>query len=159
DRGILVEQGTHDDLMAAGGLYARLYEEEHRPTAAGAPGAWHAERLRRVPLFADLSVEVLAAIDRQLQLERSAASDTIIHQGEFGDKMYLLDRGHVEVVLRRGSEEYRLNTLREGDYFGEIALLHETQRTATVRALRPVRVLTLSSADLRRLIAQAPELV
>ena len=158
DRGLLVEQGTHAELMAAGGLYARLYAEQHSGILAGSAALRQVDRLRRVPLFAALPVEVLAAIDRELQLERYASGDTIIRQGEAGNKLYLLDRGRVEVIIERGSSDYRLNVLSESDYFGEIALLHETPRTATVRALGPVQVLTLDKADFQKLFQQVPDI-
>jgi ATP-binding cassette subfamily B protein len=157
DRGLLVEQGTHAELMAARGLYARLYEEQQGALAAGVAPTIEASRLRRVPLFADLPLEALAAITSRLEIERYAPGDTIIRQGDVGDKLYLIDRGQVEISAHDGaSPEQHLNTLHEGDYFGEIALLLDIPRTATVRALSPVQVLTLSKADFRLLVERLP---
>jgi ABC-type multidrug transport system fused ATPase/permease subunit len=159
DRGVLVEQGTHDELMAARGLYARLYEEQQGAMAAGVQPTLDANRLRRVPLFADVPPEGLAAIASRLQLERYAPGDTIIHQGDVGDKLYLIDRGQVEVTAHNGTAaERQINTLHEGDYFGEIALLMDVPRTATVRALGPVQLLTLTKADFRTLVDRVPSM-
>ncbi len=157
DRGVLVEQGSHDELMAAGGLYARLYEEQYGASQAGVPQNMQTARLRRVPLFNELPPEILAAIASRLQLERFADGDTIIHQGDIGDKFYMLDRGQVEVMHHNGQpEERQLNTLHEGDYFGEIALLLDIPRTASVRALGPVQALSLTKADFRAIVERAP---
>ncbi|HLH26421.1 MAG TPA: ABC transporter transmembrane domain-containing protein [Chloroflexota bacterium] len=155
--GVLVEQGTHAELMAARGLYARLYEEQQGAALAGVATTVEASRLRRVPLFADLPPEALAAIASRLELERYAPGDTIIRQGDLGDKLYLVDRGQVEVTVNNGPMgEQRLNSLHEGDYFGEIALLLDIPRTASVTALGPVQLLSLSKADFRQLVERLP---
>src|SRR5579883_198776 len=155
--GVLVEQGTHAELMAARGLYARLYEEQQGAALAGVATTVEASRLRRVPLFADLPPEALAAIASRLELERYAPGDTIIRQGDLGDKLYIVDRGQVEVTVNNGPMgEQRLNSLHEGDYFGEIALLLDIPRTASVTALGPVQLLSLSKADFRQLVERLP---
>ena len=99
DRGVLVEQGNHDALMAAGGLYARLYDEQYGAQQAGVTPTLQANRLRRVPLFADLPLEALTAIAAHLTPERFAEGDTIVQQGDVGDKLYLIERGRVEVTV------------------------------------------------------------
>jgi ATP-binding cassette, subfamily B, bacterial len=155
--GVLVEQGTHAELMAAPGLYARLYEEQQGAVLAGVGTSIEATRLRRVPLFSDLPADALAAIAGRLELERFAPGDTIIQQGDLGDKLYLIDRGQVEVTAHNGpAGEQHLNTLHEGDYFGEIALLLDVPRTASVSALGPVQLLTLSKGDFRQLVDRLP---
>jgi ATP-binding cassette, subfamily B, bacterial len=157
DRGVLVEEGTHAQLMAAQGLYARLYEEQQGAAVAGVQTTVEAHRLRRVPLFADLPAEALVAIAGRMEMERYAPGDTIIQQGDVGDKLFMLDRGQVEVTVHNGEgSEHHLNTLHEGDYFGEIALLLDVPRTASVRALGPVQALTLSKADFRTLVDRLP---
>jgi ATP-binding cassette subfamily B protein len=157
--GVLVEQGTHAELMAARGLYARLYEEQQGAALAGVVPSIEASRLRRVPLFADLPPEALAAIASRLVLERFAPGDTIIRQGDLGDRLYLIDRGQVEVTAHNGpTGAQHLNTLHEGDYFGEIALLLDIPRTASVNALGPVQLLSLSKADFRQLVERLPDI-
>jgi ATP-binding cassette subfamily B protein len=157
DRGVLVEQGTHAELMAARGLYARLYEEQMGALAAGVEPTVQASRLQRVPLFADLPPETLAAVSSRLEMERFADGDTIIRQGDIGDKLYLIDRGQVEVLAHDSTtDDHPLNTLHEGDYFGEIALLLDVPRTATVRALGAVQLLALTKADFRTLVERLP---
>ncbi|MBX5491989.1 MAG: ATP-binding cassette domain-containing protein [Chloroflexi bacterium] len=160
DRGTLVEQGTHEQLLAARGLYARLYEEQQGGPALAPAASVEVHRLRRVPLFADLPPEALAAIAQRLVAERYAPGDVIIRQGDVGDKLYLIDRGQVEVTVQHGpaAPEQPLNTLHAGDYFGEIALLLDVPRTASVKATTPVQLLALSKADLQALLHRLPGL-
>src|SRR5262249_31098029 len=147
DRGVLVEEGSHDALVAAGGLYARLYEEQYGAQRAGFTPTQQASRLGRVPLFADLPPEALTAIAAQMTQERFAEGDTIIQQGDVGDKLYLIERGRVEVSLPSPLGDQVLDTLHDGDYFGEIALLLDVHRTANVRALGSCSLLVLTKAD------------
>jgi ATP-binding cassette subfamily B protein len=156
DHGVLIEEGSHDALMAAGGLYARLYEEQHGAQQAGITPTLQANRLRRVPLFADLPIEALTAIASHLTPEHAAEGDTIIRQGEVGDKLYLIARGRVEVSLPSPAGDRVLDTLQDGDYFGEIALLLDVPRTANVRAIGPCNLLTLSKADFQTLVQRLP---
>ena len=70
--------------------------------------------------------------------------EAIVRQGEPGEECYLLRSGRVEVVSRNGEDEERnLATLGPGSVFGEAALLTESPRNATVRALEPCELLAL----------------
>jgi cAMP-binding proteins - catabolite gene activator and regulatory subunit of cAMP-dependent protein kinases len=66
--------------------------------------------------------------------------------------------GTADVFVHDGRAEKRVNTLKDGDYFGEFALLTEQPRTATVRAAIPVEVYSLSREDFRALLEQEPSL-
>jgi ATP-binding cassette subfamily B protein len=92
-------------------------------------------------------------------VEHYEPGDVIVRRGDVGDKLYIVNRGQVEVI-RGGSatRERPLALLREGDYFGEAALLRDAPRNATVRARTPVEVYSLSKADFGRLMAAVPPL-
>jgi len=77
-----------------------------------------------------------------------AAGETIVNQGEIGDRFYIIESGSVEIVQERsdGSEE-RLGVRGAGESFGELALLHDAPRSASVRCLTPVDVLTFNRPD------------
>jgi CRP-like cAMP-binding protein len=82
----------------------------------------------------------------------------IIQQGALGETFFLLLEGTVDVVVRRpdGREE-RLDRLSAGQFFGEMALLGDGRRTASVRAAAgPVRVAELGRADFERIIGSSP---
>ena len=88
-----------------------------------------------------------------------APGEIIFRQGDPGDFVYTIIEGQVEVVRAEPEEEERvINRLGPGEYFGEMALVSNAPRTATVRALTPVDALTLARADFTALYAYLPDL-
>jgi ATP-binding cassette subfamily B protein len=160
DRGQVVEHGTHQQLLEQTGLYARLWNEQTSAVAsAGVPSTPDVGRLKHIPLFATLPPADLAGLSRCLHAERYAAGDAIITQGDVGDKLFLLEQGQVEVVASNpAGGERRLATLQGGAYFGEVALVRDVRRTATIRAMTPTLVDTLSKQDFLRELAAVPSL-
>jgi NADH dehydrogenase len=75
----------------------------------------------------------------------------IIRQGEVGRAMYIIQAGRVEVVQQKEGVDTRVAELGPGEHFGEIAVLKDTRRTATVRALEPVTLLRISREETRML--------
>ncbi|WP_286726564.1 cyclic nucleotide-binding domain-containing protein, partial [Pelotomaculum sp. PtaB.Bin117] len=77
----------------------------------------------------------------------------------YGNKFYIIVRGQVEVLkkLADGTER-RLTVLHDGDHFGEIALLRNIPRTATVRARTPCLVLSLQREKFSRILETAPDI-
>jgi len=84
--------------------------------------------------------------------------EVIIRQGNLGDCMYVIQEGEVEVLLERNDDSLSLAVLREGDFFGEMALFDHGVRAATVRALGRVRAITVDKKTLFRSIQQDPSL-
>jgi ABC-type multidrug transport system fused ATPase/permease subunit len=160
DQGRLVEEGTHAELLAAGGLYQRLYETQTAYATAGrSPGGLDPERLRAIPLFAGLGEEELAAVGGRLRAERLPAGAVVVRQGERGDRLYLMGSGQAEaVVTADGGPERRVGLLGEGDFFGEMALLSNETRNATVRTTLPSEVYHLTRGQFERLLEENPGL-
>jgi NADH dehydrogenase len=73
--------------------------------------------------------------------------EAIVTQGEIGDKFYIIEKGRVDVVRQQNGQEIRLATLGPGEYFGEVALLRDVCRTATVRATEPTDVIAIGRGD------------
>lgn len=95
------------------------------------------------------------AVERTERMRRAhfRTGDVIIRQGEIGDRFYIIEDGEVEVLQENETgNSRRVATLRSGDSFGEIALLRDTLRTATVRCLTTVDVVTFSRTDFRALV-------
>lgn len=84
--------------------------------------------------------------------------EVIIRQGEAGNVMYEILDGRVEVLQERDGKEVRLAELTKGDFFGEMAIFEREVRSATVRALGEVRVLTVDKKILLRRISEDPSL-
>ncbi|MFL5241601.1 MAG: cyclic nucleotide-binding domain-containing protein, partial [Gemmataceae bacterium] len=107
------------------------------------------ETLERVPLFQGGDPLFLSQVSMALQPEAAAPGETIIKEGETGSEMYLICRGEVEVVDKTGKV---VATLREGDCFGEVALLLSEPRTATVRAKTQCDLFVLDKTDFSRIL-------
>jgi CRP-like cAMP-binding protein len=84
--------------------------------------------------------------------------ESIVRQGEVGDCMYVIQKGKVKVLTERDGKEIFLMTLEEGEFFGEMAIFEREVRSATVRALGEVRVLTVDQKTFLRRIHQDPSL-
>lgn len=115
--------------------------------------------LRQVPVLTTLSRAVVDDLALRVQLERVPAGTLIVHQGEAGDKLYIVKQGDVEVIARGDDgHDVRVATLSPMDYFGEIALLRDVPRTATVQSRGSVELYSLSRADFQKLLARSDEL-
>jgi len=113
---------------------------------AGAP----LEVLQRVRLFADLDRPELEQIALLFKERRFPAGEAIIREGTGGAAFYVIESGEVTVTI--GGEERA--TLKEGDYFGEIALIDEGARIATVTAATDLCCYGLTLWEFRPLVEE-----
>jgi len=117
-------------------------------------GSDAAAALANTDLFRGLSKRDLARVaDMTKQLD-FAAGQAITEQGEAGGRFYVLLEGEADVVI--GDDV--VNTLKAGDYFGEISLIDRKPRTATILARSLVRTLSLSSWNFRPLLTEHPSI-
>lgn len=115
--------------------------------------------LRAIPMFASVSPEALESI-ASLLIERSFPKHkTIVEEGAPGDYMYIIVEGRVKVTKLSGDgREKILELLEQGDFFGEMSLLDDAPRSASVKAMSAVRILALARNDFIRLLARSPDL-
>jgi uncharacterized protein YhbP (UPF0306 family) len=106
-------------------------------------------------VFRDLPREEVETVAAKLQTIQVAAGDTIVRQGAPADKFFIIVDGEVEVDVEDGGEPRRLATLSSGQFFGEMAILHDTPRLATVRALEPTTLFAMERDAFRGLVAQS----
>ena len=106
------------------------------------------DSLRAIPLFSGLRDDDLAPIADLLIERRFPKHKTIVEEGLAGDYMYVIREGRVQVSkLSDDGREKILEFLDAGDFFGEMSLLDDAPRSASVRALSDARILALSRAD------------
>ena len=103
--------------------------------------------LGQVPIFAACPPAFIKAIVTRLQTAICVDGENIFRKGDAGAKIYFVKRGSAEVVLENGK---CVATFGEGSFFGEIALVSDVPRTATVRATTDCTLLTLSRNDLEQ---------
>lgn len=118
------------------------------------------EALGRSALFAHVSPEALAACAASLRVRRYRRGETIFHQGDPGDSLYIVESGSVKIVLPspEGEEGAIIATLGRGDFFGELALLDGAPHSATAVAGEPVSALILQQAVFAELLETQPGL-
>src|SRR2546425_919557 len=112
---------------------------------------WHT--VAKLPLFASLDASRIAEIAGMLKREVVPEHYVVVRRGEPADAMFFIMVGQVEVDVQ--PHPIRLG---RGQYFGEIALLHDTVRTATVTSVSECQLLALDVADFRRLLDAHPDL-
>jgi CRP-like cAMP-binding protein len=132
------------------GTFDRLLAEEIRAPAFG-PTMQALVELREIPVFSGLDSEQLHDVLEHGAFTIAAPGDTLVAEGEPGDAFYAIVSGRAEVV-RDGRV---LNTLLAGAYFGEVALLRDVPRTATVVARSPMRLFRLDRAGFDLVIGDA----
>ncbi len=114
--------------------------------------------LRSVSILAELDPADATSLERLARRRAFAAGDVIVSESERGDALYVLLEGKVKVVLYGESgREVILSIFKEpGDFFGEMSLLDDEPRSATVLAMEPSKLLVLSRADFRAHLARHP---
>jgi ATP-binding cassette subfamily B protein len=161
ENGSLAESGSHDLLLRTGRVYPELWAKQSGFTVSP-EGDWatvDAKRLRALPLLTKLPADLLDSIAQQFHPESYQADREVVREGDPGDRFYLIARGAVSVSVQQADgAQHRIATLRDGDHFGEIALLHNLPRNATVRTTSPTILLSLQQKQFLALIDGAPGL-
>jgi small-conductance mechanosensitive channel/CRP-like cAMP-binding protein len=138
------------EAVAVGALPTSLFE-------APAPHAEEplAQRLSKVDFLAGVAQDVLDRLLPGTSLAVYAPGEVIIHAGEEGSELFVIERGSVDVLARRGDGiDTRIASLGPGQFFGEAALLAEELRAATVLATSESQLIVISRAALRAAVEQ-----
>jgi CRP/FNR family cyclic AMP-dependent transcriptional regulator len=115
--------------------------------------------LAQVEIFnglCDEELEVLAASSVTRQYPKNTV---IINEGDHADSLYLIDQGRVKVYCSdKNGKEFIMNTLEPGDYFGELALLDDDRRSASVRTMEKCTFRIIYKEDFQRVVSQHPNI-
>jgi uncharacterized protein YhbP (UPF0306 family) len=125
---------------------------------AGAPeGTFGAEfhRERSFSVFADLPTSESAMISALMHAATAQPGEVIVREGGPADKFFIVVEGEVEVLRGEGGQAESVATLGPGHFFGDIAIMRDTPRSASVRAVKPTRLLAMERDTFRDLIAQS----
>jgi CRP/FNR family cyclic AMP-dependent transcriptional regulator len=110
------------------------------------------QALKRAPLFEGLSKKELTELARVTEDLEIEAGEVLCKEGETGQEFFVIVEGETDVT----TNGKRVAARGGGDFVGEIALLEETKRTATVTAKTPLRVFVLTRQDFRHLVRENP---
>jgi ATP-binding cassette subfamily B protein len=158
NKGTLVEQGSHDELLAARGLYAGLWNKQAGVTvsADAQTATLTPQALGALPLFAGCRPETLSALAAQFVSESAEPGHQVIRQGTPGSRFFVVARGRVDVLIASATGEALVATLEDGDFFGEMSLLASALTSASVVARIPTLLLALEKSTFQTLIADDP---
>jgi CRP-like cAMP-binding protein len=112
------------------------------------------ELMKKVPLFASLGNAQLAQVASVADEVRLPEGKVLTREGERGREFYVLIDGEAE-VRRKGR---KVATMAPGEFFGELALVSDRPRTATVTATKPVRVLVVKDTSFRSVLLRTPQI-
>lgn len=137
----LIEQNT---ATAEAEMHARVVDVERS--------------LEKVPLFAPLPHELLHEVAIHTERRLYAPGELVIQQGDYGEELFIVERGSVEVLVDTHEGMQHVATLRPGMFFGEMSLMTGEQRKATVRAEAEVALLVVSKDTIQPVLEAAPDL-
>ena len=113
--------------------------------------------LRRVPLFSELDPEDLQRIAASAAERLYPAGEPLVREGDVGDELIVIVSGTVSISKREGDTERFVRTYEAGDHIGELAVLRDRPRAATVIADVDVRGLCIGGEALRAILQERPE--
>ena len=115
-------------------------------------GPPHLERLRRIPLFADLTTPEVIIVSSVIHFREYVAGEVIFDEGELGQAMYLLLEGEVTICRQGQIDNGYLASLGPGEFFGELGLLDDSVRSAQAVAAHDCRLAVLFREDFNGLM-------
>lgn len=116
------------------------------------------ELLRKVPFFTEISPADFEALAKKMKRHSVIAGEKVIAQGEADDRLFMIARGVVRISRTVNNIDVNLATLIAGDFFGEMALLHDEPRTATVTSMSPCTFYVLGRHDLNNAMDENPSI-
>ena len=115
--------------------------------------------LEKIEIFTGLSQKELESLSQSVVLRAYPKNTVIINEGDLADSLYIIDSGRVKVYCSdKNGKEFIMNTLGVGDYFGELALLDDDKRSASVRTLEKSNFCIIYKDDFSRVLDEQPNI-
>ncbi|MEK6626006.1 MAG: Stp1/IreP family PP2C-type Ser/Thr phosphatase [Bdellovibrionota bacterium] len=137
-----LDRGALDNVSVV--LVALDQEGANKNNEAQANAAKKIETLKRIPLFSELDYQQLMKILEIIEIKSFNAEELVIHEGDKGDQMFILLQGKAQVL----KYQTQINLLGPGAYFGEMGLIDDAPRSASVKAIEKTKMIVLSKARL-----------
>ena len=116
------------------------------------------ELLRQIPLFAKIEPSKLKLLAFTSERLKFRADEELFHQGDIGDSAYIVIGGQADVLLSTDRGQVVVSTVKRNDIVGEVAILCDVPRTATVKAKEDLEVLKISKDLFFRMISEFPQM-
>lgn len=116
------------------------------------------ELLKKIPLFANIEVSKLKLLAFTSERMSFRSGDVLFEEGEVGNAAYIIMDGEAEVVIRTAAGPQVIARVAKNDFVGEIAILCDVPRTATVRAVSPLTTLVITKDLFFRLVTEFPQM-
>jgi CRP/FNR family cyclic AMP-dependent transcriptional regulator len=116
------------------------------------------EVLREVPIFASVEpskLKLLAFASQRLSFD---AGQVLCHEGDVGETAYVIIKGNADVFVRAGDSEIKVATVGRNDFVGDMAILCDMPRTATVKAASQCETLVIGKSQLMGLLKSFPDM-
>ena len=117
-----------------------------------------AAALRKIPLFRGIEDQKLRLLAFMSERVRFDEGENLVEEGDFGDVAYIILSGTADVLVGSPSGEQLVATVQENDFVGEIALLIDVPRTATVRATSEIVALAVNKEHFFKLLGNFPDM-
>ena len=117
------------------------------------------QTLRQVPLFAGVAPAKLKLLAFASDRVSYRPGETLFHQGDPGDAAYVILQGKADILAETGDSPIKIAELSDNAIVGEIAILCDTARTATVKAAAPLEALCIRKDDFLKLLADYPDMM
>jgi ATP-binding cassette subfamily B protein len=161
NQGEIAERGRHEELLEKQGLYYQLWQKQHGVILSDdkKEATFNPLWFKFVPMFSSLSAEILNRIATLFEIETVDENTIIFNEGDRGDKFYVLAVGKVSVsrLNKETNQHERVSTLVDGDFFGELALLSDMPRNATIQTLSICIFMTLTAQRFHKIFIEMPE--
>ena len=116
------------------------------------------EMLKGVPILAKIEPAKLKLLAFTSERVNYAEGQELCHQGDPGDAMYVILGGVADVLIDSPTGQIRVAEMKRNDFLGEIAILCDVPRTATIKAREPLSTLKISKDTFYRLVAEVPQM-